>query len=160
MIPEHILLVNFYVESTPYVSSLNRFELHCLRNEIYELTLHYGFLDVVSIPQALYVANDRGLLPFTVDIEAAMYFIDIPNVLPSKHNSVLWLVGQEQLFAFLVKHYSANLNIQFYQLPFDRTIALGTYYLIEQQFTLTRWRLRHHHLNSDALNSRIFTLCT
>ena len=130
MMPEHILLVNFYVDNTPYVSSLQRFELRLLRDKIYELTLHYGFMDVVSIPQALYVANDRGLLPFAVDIEAAMYFIDIPYVLPSRHHSVFWLWGQAQLFAFLVKHYSASLNIQFYQLPFNRTVALGTYYLV------------------------------
>jgi KUP system potassium uptake protein len=130
MMPEHILLVNFYVDNMPYVSSLQRFELRLLRDKIYELTLHYGFMDVVSIPQALYVANDRGLLPFAVDIEAAMYFIDIPYVLPSRHHSVFWLCGQAQLFAFLVKHYSASLNIQFYQLPFNRTVALGTYYLV------------------------------
>jgi KUP system potassium uptake protein len=128
--PEHILLVNFYVDNMPYVSSLQRFELRLLRDKIYELTLHYGFMDVVSIPQALYVANDRGLLPFAVDIEAAMYFIDIPYVLSSRHHSVFWLWGQAQLFAFLVKHYSASLNIQFYQLPFNRTVALGTYYLV------------------------------
>jgi KUP system potassium uptake protein len=130
MIPEHILLVNFYVDNIPYVASTQRFELRALRNKIYELTLHYGFLDIISIPQALYVANDRGLLPFVVDIDLAMYFIDIPNVLPSQNNSIFWIIGQEQLFAYLVKHYSANLNIQFYQLPFDRTVALGTYYLI------------------------------
>ena len=129
-LPEHILLLNYSVENIPHVASLDRFELVSLKENVCELTLHYGFMDTISVPQALYVANDRGLLPFKVDIETATYLIEIPNVVPSKKKSILWFLWQEKLFAFLVRNYSANLNIEFYQLPYNRTIALGTYYLI------------------------------
>ncbi len=130
MIPEHILIVDYSVANVPHVSSLDRFEIHCLRKNICELTLHYGFMDIVSIPQALYVASDRGLLPFTVDIDAATYFLEIPNVMPSRERKALRFLWQDKLFAFLVRNYSANLNIEFYQLPYNRTVAMGTYYLI------------------------------
>ncbi|KTD23267.1 potassium transporter Kup [Legionella londiniensis] len=129
-LPEHILIVNYTVESIPYVSSQNRFEINCMKENICELTLHYGFKDTVSVPQALYVANDRGILPFEVNVDTATYLIEIPNVVASKKRKTLWFYWQERLFSFLVRNYSANLNIEFYQLPFNRTIAMGTYYLI------------------------------
>lgn len=129
-LPEHILILNYTVENIPYVSSANRFQIHCLKNNICELTLHYGFMDTVSIPQALYVANDRNLLPFAVDIDSAMYFIEIPHVVASRKYHTMWFYWQEKLFAFLVRNYSVNLNIDFYQLPYNRTVAIGTYYVI------------------------------
>jgi KUP system potassium uptake protein len=129
-IPEHILIVNYAVENIPYVLSDDRFEIHHLSDSICELTLHYGFMDSVSIPQALYIANERKLLSFPLDIEAATYILEIPNVIASRKLKSLRFFWQEKLFAFLVRNYSANLNIEFYHLPFNRTIALGKYYMI------------------------------
>ena len=129
-LPEHILIVNYSVEDIPYVSSVDRFQVTNLSENICELTLHYGFMDSVSVPQALSIANDLGLLPFPVDIETAMYMLEIPNVVATRELKTLWFFWQEKLFAFLVRSYSANLNIEFYQLPYNRTIAIGSYYMI------------------------------
>ncbi len=129
-IPEHVLIVNYTVENIPVVSSADRFQVTCLKENICELTLHYGFMDTVSIPQALYTANDRELLPFAVDVEHAMFFIEIPYVVASREHHTMWFFWQEKLFSFLVRNYSANLNIEFYQLPYNRTVAIGTYYVI------------------------------
>ncbi len=129
-IPEHVLIVNYTVENIPYVPSSDRFEVTILKENICELTLHYGFMDTISIPQALYVANDRQLLPFPVEVETATYFIEIPNVVASREQKTMWFFWQEKLFAFLVRNYSTNLNIEFYQLPYNRTMAIGTYYMI------------------------------
>ena len=129
-LPENILIVNYCVENIPYVLGPDRFQLSSLKKNICELTLHYGFMDTISIPQALYVVNELKFLPFPVDIDRAMYMIEIPNVFASKKKKTLWFYWQEKLFAFLVRNYSANLDIEFYQLPYNRTIAMGTYYII------------------------------
>lgn len=130
-IPERVLIINYTVENIPYVSSLNRYHVSCLKKNICELTLHYGFMDTISIQQALYNANDRALLPFSIDVDNAMYFLEIPNVVASREQKkTMWFFWQEKLFSFLVRNYSANLNIEFYQLPYDRTVAIGTYYMI------------------------------
>ncbi|MDF1646422.1 MAG: KUP/HAK/KT family potassium transporter [Legionellaceae bacterium] len=129
-LPEHILLLKYRVEHIPYVSSVNRFEVNVLKEKICELTLHYGFMDVVSIPQALYLASERGFLPFDINVDKARYIIEIPNVLASREKRTLWFYWQEKLFSFLVRNYSANFNIEFYQLPYDRTVAIGMYCLI------------------------------
>lgn len=129
-LPENVLIVKYQVEPVPYVYSINRFKVENLKRKVCELTLHYGFMEVVSIPQALYVASERGLLPFEVDVEKANYMIEIPNVLASKEKRTLWFYWQEKLFAFLVRNYAANFNIEFYHLPYDRTVAIGTYCVI------------------------------
>jgi KUP system potassium uptake protein len=130
VLPEHILIVSYTVENIPYVSSANRFEVNCLNKNIYELTLHYGFMDTVSIPLALSDANVKNVLPFTFNIETVFYLMEIPTVLASRQKKTMAFYWQEKLFAFLVRNYSTNINIEFYQLPYNRTMALGTYYII------------------------------
>ena len=131
MIPERLILVNYSVETVPYVSPSKRFKLSRLTERAYQLTLCYGFMDTVSIPQALYVMNDRGLLPFQVDVEHVVYFLEMPYIIPSSSNiKVLPIWGQEWLFALLVRNYSTHLGVAFYQLPNDRTIAMGSYYVV------------------------------
>ena len=129
-LPEHILILNYTVENIPYVSSTDRFQINCLKNNICELTLHYGFMDTVSVPKALRIAEELGLFPFPVDINKTTYMLEVPNVVPTRKRKSLHFFWQVKLFAFLVRNYSANLNIEFYQLPYNRTIAIGTYYMI------------------------------
>ncbi|MCX7126241.1 MAG: KUP/HAK/KT family potassium transporter, partial [Gammaproteobacteria bacterium] len=43
-LPENILIVNYTVESIPYVLSTDRYEVSCLDKNICQLTLHYGFM--------------------------------------------------------------------------------------------------------------------
>lgn len=127
---EKMILLNYSIENIPHVPPNKRFEVNVLKKNICELTLRYGFMDTISIPLALYMANDRGLLPFLLDIKETTYFIEIPNVVASRKHTTLMFHWQEKLFAFLVRNYSANMDIEFYQLPFNHTMALGTYYII------------------------------
>ncbi|MCX7121983.1 MAG: KUP/HAK/KT family potassium transporter [Gammaproteobacteria bacterium] len=129
-IPENILILNYTVENIPYVSSIDRYEASCLDKNICQLTLHFGFMDFISVPQALYVANDRQLLPFKINIDSALYLIEVPNIIASQKKKSSMFFWQERLFTFLMRNYSANINIDFYQLPYDRTIAIGTYCVI------------------------------
>ncbi|SUP04930.1 Uncharacterised protein [Legionella maceachernii] len=92
--------------------------------------LHYGFMDNISVPKALAKALEYELLPFEFKVESATYLVEIPNVIASKKKRTLMFYWQEKLFAFLMRNYSANLNIEFYKLPYNRTIAIGTYCLI------------------------------
>lgn len=131
VIPEHTLIVNYIVENIPYVSLTNRFSVKCLnKNNICELTLHYGFMDTISIPKALAIANETNILPFSINIDTAFYLIEIPTIIASPHKKTLNFYWQERLFSFLVRNYSTHINIEFYQLPYNRTMALGTYYVI------------------------------
>lgn len=129
-VPEKILILNYTVENNPYIDLNNRFEVNQIDNRVCELTLHYGFMDNISVPEALAKASEKKLLPFELKVESATYLVEIPNVVASKKKKTLMFYWQEKLFAFLMRNYSANLNIEFYQLPYNRTIAIGTYCLI------------------------------
>ena len=128
--PEHVLIVNYLVGNIPYIDYSQRYEIVSLDERVCKLTLHYGFMQNISIPQALEKASKQDLLPFKLNIDHATYMVEIPNVMASKSKKSLAFYWQEKLFAFLMRNYSANLNIEFFQLPYNRTIAIGTYYII------------------------------
>ncbi|KTD16855.1 potassium transporter Kup [Legionella jordanis] len=129
-VPENILIVSYQVENKPYVRGKAKFEFHELAPKVFELILHYGFMDSISIPDALEAVNKAQLLPYRINVESATYLVEIPNVMASRAKRTLYFYWQEKLFSFLVRNYSANLNIEFYKLPYNRTIAIGTYCMI------------------------------
>lgn len=129
-VPEHVLIVNYIVDNIPQVHYSERYEVNCLDERTCKLTLHFGFMENISIPHALERASSKNILPFKLDIEHATYLVEIPNIVASKTRKTLTFYFQEKLFAFLMRNYSANLNIDFYKLPFNRTIAIGTYCIL------------------------------
>lgn len=129
-VPEHVLIVDYVVENIPHVRYGERYEISCLDERVCKLTLHYGFMETISIPRSLEKANHKNLLPFKLNIDHATYMVEIPNVMASRTKKSLTFYWQEKLFAFLIRNYSANLNIEFYKLPYNRTIAIGTYCIL------------------------------
>ena len=129
-VPEHVLIVDYMVETIPYMANSQRYEVSTLAPKVCKLTLHYGFMETINIPRALDRVNYRKILPFTIDTDSAAYMVEIPNIMASKSKKSLAFHWQEKLFAFLIRNYSANLNIEFYKLPYNRTIAIGTYFLL------------------------------
>lgn len=129
-VPEHVLIVDYIVDNIPHVHYSQRYEIACLDEKVCKLTIHYGFMDTISIPIALKRASEKKLLPFTLNVDNATYMVEIPNVMASKSKKSLAFYSQEKLFAFLMRNYSANLNIEFFKLPYNRTIAIGTYFIL------------------------------
>lgn len=132
-VPENILIVNYEVENIPYVSEEERIEcipLDLKNGKIYRVILHYGFMDMISIPKALDLLNEKKELAFKLNVCSATYLVEIPNIVASHQKRTLTFHWQEKLFAFLIRNYSANLNIEFYKLPYARTVAIGSYWMI------------------------------
>lgn len=130
-LPESILILSYAVENIPFIPWEKRFSHSCLNKNIFQLTLHYGFKDFIDIPKALEYASNNNILSFPLNVNSATYFVEIPNIEASKlKKRRIWQYWQEKLFAFLMRNYSANLNIEFYHLPYNRTIAIGTYCII------------------------------
>lgn len=129
-VPERVIIVNYVVDNIPYVHYSQRYEITCLHEKIFNLTLHYGFMETISIPRALERASNKNLFPFKLNVDRATYMVEIPNIMASKSKKSLTFFWQEKLFAFLMRNYSANLNIEFYKLPYNRTMAIGTYFIL------------------------------
>lgn len=130
VVPEHILIINYMIENRPHVPLIQRFEIEILENKVFYLNLHYGFMDDISIPHALKEVHERHLLPFPFEFEKATFLVEVPNITASKKKRTMRFFWQEKLFAFLIRNYTLNINIEFYHLPYDRTIAIGSYCLI------------------------------
>ena len=84
-------------------------------------------MDDISIPHALKELEERNLLPFSVEQDKATFLVEVPNINASKRRRSMRFFWQEKLFAFLMRNYTLNINIEFYHLPYDRTIAIGSY---------------------------------
>jgi KUP system potassium uptake protein len=129
-VPENVLIVNYSVQNIPYIDESQRFEVTKLDSRVSKLILYYGFMETISIPEAIEQASKQQLIPFDLSVEYATYMVEIPNIMASRSKRSLWFYWQEKLFSFLMRNYSANLNIEFYQLPYNRTIAIGTYCIL------------------------------
>jgi KUP system potassium uptake protein len=125
MIPEHVLMVSVLVEPRPIVPILERYKLMALGKNIYRIVLHYGFTEIINIPEALDKADRLKIFPFYLDVEQANFLVEITHIVVSKGKRTLFFNWQEQLFAFLMRN--SVLDTEFLHLPYNRTIAMGTY---------------------------------
>lgn len=125
ILPAHILIVSITTENHPYVDKKMRYELIQLGKGVHRLILHYGFMELANIPQELAIAKKNQILPAKLDVAEATYLIELAQVTATTRKRTLFFFWQEKLFAFLMRN--AALDIEFYQLPYNRTIAIGTY---------------------------------
>jgi len=125
IMPEHVLIVSISIENRPYLSGHEHYEFKQLSKGIYRLILHYGFMQLTDIPEALASAEKLKLFPFPLDLGQATYLIEITHISATKRKKTLLFYWQEILFAFLMRN--AVIDIEFFHLPYNRTIAIGTY---------------------------------
>lgn len=126
-VPENILIVDYAVDTVPYLDKSKRYEIISLDERATKITLHYGFMETISIPYALGKIVKKNLLPFELNIEHATYLVEMSNVFASRTKRTMRFFWQEKLFVFLMRNYSANVNIEFFQLPHNKTIGIGSY---------------------------------
>ncbi|MDP3559201.1 MAG: KUP/HAK/KT family potassium transporter [Legionellaceae bacterium] len=129
-IPDHIIIIDCVVQKKPYIHYSQKVVVDYSSKNICHITLHYGFMEHISIPTTLELASKKQCLPFNIEFDAVTYWVEILNVVASRNTRTLWFHWQEKLFAYLMRNYTANSNIEFYKLPPERTIAIGTYCFI------------------------------
>ncbi len=125
MIPEHVLMVSIMIETRPIVPTNERYKFTAVGKNIYKIVLHYGFTEIINIPEALATGDRLKIFPFYVDVDQVNYLVEITHIIVNKNKRTLLANWQEQLFAFLMRN--AVLDIEFLHLPYNRTIAMGTY---------------------------------
>ena len=124
-LPKITLLVDISVDNVPYVLIHDRYELFTMGNGIYRLTIHFGFMQILNIPASLDTADKLKILPFHLDLVNATYLIEMTLVVATPRKKTLMTFWQEKLFAIMTRN--SEYDIEFYHLPYDRTIAIGSY---------------------------------
>lgn len=125
MMYETMVFLTIKVENRPYIPLENKFEVIQKAEGLYLLNVHYGFAEYINLPETLEKMVATIKLPFALNLRVLVYFLQIISAEVTPGRAEIWR-WQKLLFAIMLRN--AVPDIQFYQLPFSRTIAIGSYY--------------------------------
>lgn len=125
IIPKQLLIVSIQIENHPEVKLRDRFEVRQVIDGIHSLVVHYGFMQLINIPRALKAANRRNILPFIIDVDRAAFHVEMIHLAITRRRDSPLYHWQKRLFALLMRN--ALIEIEFFHLPYNRTVAIGTY---------------------------------
>lgn len=125
IMPEHILILSLKIANKPYIPVSKRYEIKKVDKKVHRLILHIGFMQLINIPRILSIGKKHKIFPFALNLTKAIYFIEITNISVTRKRATLPFMWQERLFAFLMRN--SALDIEFYHLPYNRTVAIGNY---------------------------------
>ncbi len=123
---QNMIFLSIKIENKPYIPVENKFELIIKANGLYLIVFHYGFTEDINLPEALNELFQRVRLPFEINKNKLIYFIEIVFVEITKEKLKYMYQWQKHLFSLMIRNEVPD--IQFYRLPYNKTIALGTYY--------------------------------
>lgn len=117
---EKIVIVNVKMTREPRVGNHQRTQVTEHGEGIYEVNLHYGFMQGFNIPSDLaYCVEHRGM---AVDLDDATYFVGRTSVIADRkrHAMMAW---RDKLFAFMLRNTMNATSL--YQIPSNRVIEIG-----------------------------------
>lgn len=121
-----VIFVSVLIENKPFTPLSKKFEILQKAEGFYLLNIHFGFAEDVHLPNILEVMTKTMDLPFQIDVKTMAFFVEIIAIEITK-NKIDSLWGwQKYLFSFMLRN--AVPDIQFYSLPYNKTVAIGTYF--------------------------------
>jgi len=120
-IHEKILLLSVRQLSYAHVSEEHRFELESLGKGFYSLTVRYGFMDKMDLPQVLArVDQEKNRLNF--DVNKVIYILTHERFLPEERPGRFpW---RKHLFSFMYRN--AQLATNLFHLPADQVMEIDS----------------------------------
>ncbi|HKQ96029.1 MAG TPA: KUP/HAK/KT family potassium transporter, partial [Aestuariivirgaceae bacterium] len=118
---ERNVIVNVRFVDSPHVAASERIEVTELAPFLSRANLTYGYMDTPNVPAAIGVGRKPGL-----DVMSTSFFLSRRSLRPSPHGGMpLW---QDKLFIFLARN--ASDATQYFRIPTDRTVEIGTRIII------------------------------
>ena len=99
-LPETLIALTIDFENCPRVGPENRLEMAEIFPGFWEMTAHYGFVEMPNLPLALKGAKARGC---PVDFNKAVYITTPDRVIPDRKSRHLWR-WQLPVFSFLFRN--------------------------------------------------------
>lgn len=121
-----VIFVSVIIENKPFTPLSEKFEILQKAEGFYLLNIHYGFAEDVHLPNILEVMTKTMTLPFQIDVKNMAYFVEIIAIEITKTKIDSLQGWQKYLFSFMLRN--AVPDIQFYSLPYNKTVAIGTYF--------------------------------
>jgi KUP system potassium uptake protein len=113
-----VVVLTVQTTQTPHVPPTERLTVESLGQNVFNLTLLYGFMDEPNVPAALELAGDLGL---PLDPEEVTFFLGRETVIVTR--SAAMAVWREKLFVLMARN--AVRATAFFRLPPDRVVELG-----------------------------------
>jgi KUP system potassium uptake protein len=106
-------------DEVPFVESERRHEVRRLHEDIYVVSLHYGFMEDADVPAALTAIDEQGLRITRMEIS---YFLGRETLIASRGGPGMRL-WREKLFATMSNN--ARNAASFFRLPANQVVELG-----------------------------------
>lgn len=125
IMPKQILILTVDVVNYPYISEDKCYKLTTISENIYELRVHYGFMQTINVPGTLSIIAKNNPFSFEIETSKNIYLLEMIKIATTQKNNSKLYGWQKKLFVFLV--HNSQLDIEFFNLPYNSTISLGTY---------------------------------
>jgi KUP system potassium uptake protein len=114
----YVVVLTVSTARIPYVSREDRVVVQPLGQNVWNVRVQYGFMQVPNVPEALAQARERGL---EMDTEDVTYFLGRETIIVTrKRGMAIW---REKLFVLMSRN--AVRATAFFKLPPERVVELG-----------------------------------
>ncbi|MBV9932609.1 MAG: potassium transporter Kup [Alphaproteobacteria bacterium] len=117
---ERSIFLKVSIEDVPFVDPERRFEVEDLGNGFFRITLHFGFMQEMNVPEALAAIRCCGL-PFRMMDTSFFLSRQTPLATKDVRGMALW---REKLFAWMMRN--AESPMEFFALPANRVVEMGS----------------------------------
>jgi KUP system potassium uptake protein len=116
---EHVVVLTVATSPVPYVEEgEDRLIVDHLGNGVYTVRVHYGFMEDPNVPEALALAQAKGV---KVDLFDVTYFLGRETIIVTRqHGMAVW---REKLFVLMARN--AVRATAYFRLPPERVVELG-----------------------------------
>jgi KUP system potassium uptake protein len=116
---EHNVILTIEAAPTPRVDPSERVRIEPLGQTFARVLLRFGYMETPNVPKALAIARKLG---WQFDIMSTSFFLSRRTLKPAIHSGMpRW---QDRLFIVLAR--SANDATDYFQIPTDRVVEVGT----------------------------------
>ena len=115
---ERIVIMHVEVSDEPYVPLSARADVQRINDQFYTVSIYYGFMDEIDLPQALTCCERHGL---TFDLMDTSFFLGRETLIPKlKSEMFFW---REKLFIAMYRN--AGSAATYFKIPPNRIVELG-----------------------------------
>ena len=115
---EHVIVLTVTTRPVPYVHPDDQVEVEAFGAGVFNVRVHYGFMQDPDVPDALRLARERGA---ELDDADVTYFLGRETIIVTRHDGMA--TWREKLFVLMARN--AVRATAFFQLPPERVVELG-----------------------------------
>ncbi|HKJ43884.1 MAG TPA: KUP/HAK/KT family potassium transporter, partial [Sunxiuqinia sp.] len=115
---ESVILLELEIMDEPKVSADKRVDVKDLGQGIFQIVVHFGFMENPNIPSIL---KNTEVFGEPIDLESVIYYIEYPRIAFGGKWGKKKIIAN--LYSFMARN-SAN-PVEFFKIPFDQVLEVG-----------------------------------